>query len=172
MGWWWWRWWYASSDQYSATLFIQSRTFCDHKNRVNLVFVIRGSRWRWGWFLLLMVFFNGIISNGAGTKVSSITSVLSACSQLGLLDAEYEDLANARLIFEGMAHGNRTCWNSMISGFGYPRTKENKRGSWFDQGNVNETSRYSLGCPSRSLPGSFGYGDGWQGGGRVFQGEF
>ncbi|KAL6316946.1 hypothetical protein AAG906_024484 [Vitis piasezkii] len=75
----------------------------------------------------------------------TIASVLSACSQLGLLDAGKKihhmmnhkgiklnqfvlnglvdmyakcgDLANARLIFEGMAHRNRACWNSMISGF-------------------------------------------------------
>ena len=75
----------------------------------------------------------------------TIASVLSACSQLGLLDAGKKvhhminrkgiklnqfvlnglvdmyakcgDLANARLIFEGMPHRNCACWNSMISGF-------------------------------------------------------
>lgn len=75
----------------------------------------------------------------------TFASVLSACAQSGLLDAGKEihsmiiqkriklnqfvlnalvdmyakcgDLTNARLIFEGMAHRNTTCWNSVISGF-------------------------------------------------------
>ncbi|KDP43061.1 hypothetical protein JCGZ_25247 [Jatropha curcas] len=75
----------------------------------------------------------------------TIVSVLSACAQLGLLDvgkdvhqmvydkriklnqfvmnalvdmyAKCGDLANARLIFEGMTIKNNACWNAMISGF-------------------------------------------------------
>ncbi|XP_031248549.1 pentatricopeptide repeat-containing protein At3g21470 [Pistacia vera] len=75
----------------------------------------------------------------------TFASVLSACAQLGSLDAGREihsminhnriklnqfvsnalvdmyakcgDLTNARLIFEGMAHSSSACWNSMISGF-------------------------------------------------------
>lgn len=75
----------------------------------------------------------------------TFTSVLSACAQLGSLDAGREihrminhkriklnqfilnalvdmyakcgDLTNARLIFEAMVHRNNACWNSMISGF-------------------------------------------------------
>ncbi|KAK9269922.1 hypothetical protein L1049_025495 [Liquidambar formosana] len=75
----------------------------------------------------------------------TIASVLSACAQLGLLDAGKEvhhminrkgiqlnqfvlnalvdmyakcgDLSNARLIFEGMPQRNNACWNAMISGF-------------------------------------------------------
>lgn len=75
----------------------------------------------------------------------TISSVLSACAQLGELEtgkqihcfvnekrlelnrfvlnglvdmyAKCGDLNNARLIFEGMTHRSCACWNSMISGF-------------------------------------------------------
>ncbi|XP_021760947.1 pentatricopeptide repeat-containing protein At3g21470-like [Chenopodium quinoa] len=75
----------------------------------------------------------------------TVTSVLSACSQLGCLDVGKEvhlsicekgikfnqfvlnglvdmyakcgDLNTARSIFEGMRQRNGTCWNSMITGF-------------------------------------------------------
>ncbi|CAK9134249.1 unnamed protein product [Ilex paraguariensis] len=75
----------------------------------------------------------------------TLTSVLSACAQSGLLDVGKEihqmiiqkrielnqfilnglvdmyakcgDLGNARLIFEGMSYKNDACWNAMISGF-------------------------------------------------------
>ncbi|GLT32212.1 hypothetical protein SLA2020_068950 [Shorea laevis] len=74
----------------------------------------------------------------------TIACVLSACAQLGQLEAGKEihnlivekeielnrfvlnglvdmyakcgDLSNAKLIFEGMSHRTTTCWNSMISG--------------------------------------------------------
>ena len=75
----------------------------------------------------------------------TIVSVLSACAQLGLLDAGKEihcmvyrkqirvnvfvsnglvdmyakcgDLINARFVFERMTERNTTCWNAIISGF-------------------------------------------------------
>ncbi|XP_057449226.1 pentatricopeptide repeat-containing protein At3g21470 [Lotus japonicus] len=75
----------------------------------------------------------------------TVVSVLSACAQLGLLDAGKQihhmiehkrltvnpfvlsglvdmyakcgDLVNARLVFEGFTQRNICCWNAMISGF-------------------------------------------------------
>ncbi|XWS25023.1 hypothetical protein CRYUN_Cryun27aG0035200 [Craigia yunnanensis] len=91
--------------------------------------------------------FRKMQSEGFEPDEVTITSVLSACAQLGELDVGKEihylikgkgmkvnqfvlnalldmyakcgDLAHARLIFEGMSHTHRTsaCWNSMILGF-------------------------------------------------------
>ncbi|KAK6939975.1 E motif [Dillenia turbinata] len=83
-------------------------------------------------------------SRGFGPDEFTITSVLSACAQLGLLDmgkevhtminnkgiklnlfvlnglvdmyAKCGDLNNARLIFEEMTQRNDSCWNAIISG--------------------------------------------------------
>ncbi|XVF82361.1 hypothetical protein PTKIN_Ptkin16aG0040600 [Pterospermum kingtungense] len=89
--------------------------------------------------------FRKMQSEGFEPDEVTITSVLSACAQIGelhvgkevhslikgkgmkvnqfvlnaLLDmyAKCGDLANARLIFEGLSHKTTACWNSMISGF-------------------------------------------------------
>lgn len=89
--------------------------------------------------------FRKLQSEGFEPDEVTITSVLSACAQIGELDVGKEihylikrkrmkvnqfilnalldmyakcgDLAHARLIFEGMSHRTTACWNSMISGF-------------------------------------------------------
>ncbi|KAK6277202.1 hypothetical protein POUND7_017525 [Theobroma cacao] len=89
--------------------------------------------------------FRKMQSEGFEPDEVTITSILSACAQLGELDVGKEihylikekgivvnqfvlnalldmyakcgDLAHARLIFEGMSRRTSACWNSMISGF-------------------------------------------------------
>ncbi|OMO50594.1 hypothetical protein CCACVL1_30358 [Corchorus capsularis] len=89
--------------------------------------------------------FKKMQSEGFEPDEVTLTSVLSACAQLGKLDVGKEihhlimekrikvnqfvlnalldmhakcgDLAHARLIFEGISRRTTACWNSMISGF-------------------------------------------------------
>ncbi|OMO74543.1 hypothetical protein COLO4_26597 [Corchorus olitorius] len=89
--------------------------------------------------------FKRMQSEGFEPDEVTLTSVLSACAQLGKLDVGKEiyhlimekrikvnqfvlnalldmhakcgDLAHARLIFEGISRRTTACWNSMISGF-------------------------------------------------------
>ncbi|XVF82345.1 hypothetical protein PTKIN_Ptkin16aG0039200 [Pterospermum kingtungense] len=89
--------------------------------------------------------FRKMRSEGFEPDEVTITSVLSACAQIGELDVGKEihslikgkgmrinqfvlnalldmyskcgDLATAKLIFEGMRHKTTACWKSMISGF-------------------------------------------------------
>ncbi|KAF3947277.1 hypothetical protein CMV_026565 [Castanea mollissima] len=98
-----------------------------------------------GFCIEAMEMFGQMQAEGFTPDEVTIVSVLSACSQLGLLDAGKEihcmihrkkiwvnvfvlsglvdmyakcgDLINARLVFERMTERNTTCWNAIISGF-------------------------------------------------------